>query len=501
MIPRFGKRDDGRMTMRILPHELAGVNVKLRSKLTGASILLSAGALADKELILGHLRPLAGLNVRVFATEGTHRFLKAHGLPAEKVFKVSDGKRPNIRALLEEERLDLVINVLTGVPDYDEASDYRLIRALAIDKDIPIYTDARLAAMALDRVAVALRHEEVPGTDEAWDMRSVFLKLVAEAGGFACHHAHFDKAYVISLENLKLGQVDMQKKWTLFRYIKENYTEEDLVRRISRAANVMIQQGAKYCRTMVDADSIAKLLPIDAALKVKEAVKDKIVMDVGIQALEGVIDPKARKFFEKACERADFIGGLPSRDRPRPEKHFDIIMGIAKRMGKTVDVHVDQENNPDECETELLALKAIEHGLEGRVRAVHAISVAAKPAHEQRRIAKLLKQAGVGVVVCPSAAISMKPLNREAPLHNSIAPVGLLLEEEVDVYLGVDNIYDLFMPVVDGDMWFECRMLMEATRFYDLEVVAGIAAKLYPGDAAARLTRRGKSKRRTLAAR
>ena len=54
-------------------------------------------------------------------------------------------------------------------------------------------------------------------------------------------------------------------------------------------------------------------------------------------------------------------------------------MRIAKDQGKRLDVHVDQENNPFESETELLALKTIEHGLEGRVSAVHAISVAAKP--------------------------------------------------------------------------------------------------------------------------
>jgi hypothetical protein len=45
----------------------------------------------------------------------------------------------------------------------------------------------------------------------------------------------------------------------------------------------------------------------------------------------------------------------------------------------------------------------------------------------------------------------------------------------VPTYLGVDNIADLFMPIVDGDMWFECRMLMEATRFYDIEKVAQVA--------------------------
>jgi hypothetical protein len=69
----------------------------------------------------------------------------------------------------------------------------------------------------------------------------------------------------------------------------------------------------------------------------------------------------------------------------------------------------------------------------------------------------------------------MKPLDKIAPLHNSIAPVTKLLAHKVPVLLGVDNIHDLFMPLVDGDMWFECRLLMEACRYYDLETVASIA--------------------------
>ena len=39
-------------------------------------------------------------------------------------------------------------------------------------------------------------------------------------------------------------------------------------------------------------------------------------------------------------------------------------------------------------------------------------------------------------------------------------------------YLGVDNVHALFMPMVDGDIWTECRMLMETTRFYDIDAVA-----------------------------
>ena len=46
--------------------------------------------------------------------------------------------------------------------------------------------------------------------------------------------------------------------------------------------------------------------------------------------------------------------------------------------------------------------------------------------------------------------------------------------------MGVDNIHDLFMPIVDGDMWVECRMLMESCRFYDIERVAELACAKIP---------------------
>ena len=59
-----------------------------------------------------------------------------------------------------------------------------------------------------------------------------------------------------------------------------------------------------------------------------------------------------------------------------------------------------------------------------------------------------------------------------APLHNSIAPYVKLRDAGVRCYLGVDNVHDLFMPMVDGDIWTEARMLMESTRFYDIDAVA-----------------------------
>jgi len=307
-----------------------------------------------------------------------------------------------------------------------------------------------------------------------WDMRKVFFDKVEQKGGFTCHHAHFDKAYLISNENLLLSQRDMQEKWRLYRDLKKGYTYEDLYIRIARGVERMIEQGVSHCRSFIDADGLVGLLPLQVALAVREEYKEQIHLEFAVQPLEGVLEPEAQKAFVKACEMADIIGGLPSRDRPNPRAHLDFIMELAKDLNKPIDVHIDQENQPGEHETEMLALATIDHGLEGKVRGVHAISLAAQSDQEQQRVCDLVKEAGVGVIICPSAAISMKPREGLAPIHNSIAPLRPLLEAGVDLALGVDNIADLFMPLVDGDLWFEARLLMEATRCYDLDLISDI---------------------------
>ena len=456
--------------------ELLAFNLKLLGRKSRKRLLVSAGRPGDKQRILPVVRRILGFDVDLYATPGTYAFFKQAGVESIEIHKINDDRSPNILTFLKANRFDLVINILTGDEDYDESSDARLIRKLAIENGIPLITDCDVAIATLEQVI----HDAEQGVygykiDDAshpWDMRAQFLDAIARLGGVANHHAHFDKAYLINRENLRLSQVDMQKKWEIYRYLKENYTHDDLVERIGRGVEAMIKQGVTYCRTMVDADSTVGLLPVTAAMEVKRRYADRILLEVGVQPLQGVLDPASYEQYAEACALADYCGGLPSRDLPRAEKHLDVVLQLAKKLGKPVDVHVDQENNPLENETELLALKTIEHGMQGQVFGVHAISLSAKDEREQDRIIAKVAEADLGIIICPSAALSMKQLPMTGPLHNSIAPFVKLREAGVRCYFGVDNIADLFMPMVDGDIWTECRMLMEACRFYDIDAVA-----------------------------
>ena len=269
--------------------EMLAFNLKLVGRKTRKNVLLSAGSRDRKDSLLASIRKLATLDVNLYATPGTARFLTSHGIANHELRKIADGQAPNILTYLDENRFDLVINVLTGDHDYDATSDCNLIRTLCIQNAIPLITEANLAVVAIhDLVSKAESGQyryKLANPEEPWNLKREFYRLVGELGGFASHHAHYDKSYLISLGNLKLSQVDMQKKWDLYKYLKESYTMEDLTERISRCLDVAISQGVTHTRTFVDADETVKTLPMQAALAVREQYAGRITMEIAVQPL------------------------------------------------------------------------------------------------------------------------------------------------------------------------------------------------------------------------
>ena len=145
-------------------------------------------------------------------------------------------------------------------------------------------------------------------------------------------------------------------------------------------------------------------------------------------------------------------------------------------MGKDIEAHLDQCNIPSEKETELFCDFVEKYKYQGKSRAIHCVSLACHPLDYQRKISKRLHNLDIGVIVCPSAAISMTQHNEyNAPIHNSIAPIKVMLDEKVNVGLGIDNVEDIFMPFCDGDLMFELRLLAETERIYKPDILIDIA--------------------------
>ncbi|MFA6550308.1 MAG: amidohydrolase family protein [Candidatus Gracilibacteria bacterium] len=316
--------------------------------------------------------------------------------------------------------------------------------------------------------------------------KELFLKEVAKTKGMVNCHAHLDRAYTLTEENFALSNTLMEEKWVLNRDIKKAHTRESLIKRFEDAIALFIEQGIIACRTFVDADNIVDMLCINTAAEMREKYKGKFILQLAPQPLEGFLNEEATDFdkhkvdlFEKACAICDVVGGLPSRDRKFGDggrKHADFLFSVAKNLNKDIDVHIDQENNPYEKDTEWFLDKIVENHMEGRVTLVHALSVSCQSTEDRKRIYKKMVDTNTNVTVCPKAVITMKQhKDKMAPVHNSIAQVDEMLEAGVNVSLGTDNISDIIVPDCSGDLTDEVLMLAAACRLYDIPKLAAVA--------------------------
>lgn len=308
------------------------------------------------------------------------------------------------------------------------------------------------------------------------DPKQLVLEKIKANGGWVNTHAHLDRAYTLTPDNFQYTYSYLKEKWHLVDEMKKAATVDDIYRRMSKAVELFIEQGAQAIGTFIDVDEKIEDKALKAAIKLRETYGKDIQIKFANQVLKGVIDPKARYWFDMSVEFVDIIGGLPAKDFGREEEHLDILISTAKENGKLVHVHVDQFNSDEERETELLARKTIEHGMQGKVSAIHCISLAAHPKKYRSEVYKLMREANLLVISCPTAWIDHNRTERLAPSHNSITPVDEMVPAGLTVAFGTDNICDIYKPFSDGDLWTELRVMLEACHYYDTEQLARIAS-------------------------
>ncbi len=106
----------------------------------------------DKANVVPIVRRFHGLGFHVYATEGTARYLRQRGVPAERVLKVHEG-RPNAIDLMVSNRIQLLINTPLG--KLSQQDDYA-IRQAALQHRVP-YTTTLSGASAASDAVIALK--------------------------------------------------------------------------------------------------------------------------------------------------------------------------------------------------------------------------------------------------------------------------------------------------------------------------------------------------------
>ncbi len=115
-------------------------------KIPKKSVLFSSGATKSKVDLLDASHMLHQKGYDIYATAGTAAFLNSHGIPTTPVFWPDE--RPhaenNVMKMIAEHKFELIVNIPKNHTKRELTNGYRIRRG-AIDHNIPLITNARLA--------------------------------------------------------------------------------------------------------------------------------------------------------------------------------------------------------------------------------------------------------------------------------------------------------------------------------------------------------------------
>jgi len=130
------------------------------------NILLSIGGDESKLRMINAVKKLKRMDLNIFATEGTSAFFTQHGIENTMVHKIKDKEEPNVLDVISSRKVDFVINIPNSM-NREVISDGYLMRRKAIDYNLPLITNQRLAMLFIDSIfKTKLKDLQIKSWDE-----------------------------------------------------------------------------------------------------------------------------------------------------------------------------------------------------------------------------------------------------------------------------------------------------------------------------------------------
>ena len=123
------------------------------------NVLLSSGGIRSKVEMVNSARMLTENGYEVFSTLGTYEFLRNEGIQTRMVPRPDEPYRPHVIDMIKEKKFDLIVNISKDLSEQELDRDY-LIRRSAVDFNIPLITNARLAS-AFIYAFCAMKQEDI----------------------------------------------------------------------------------------------------------------------------------------------------------------------------------------------------------------------------------------------------------------------------------------------------------------------------------------------------
>lgn len=232
-------------------------------------------------------------------------------------------------------------------------------------------------------------------------------------------------------------------------------SHEDVKQRATQTLKWQIANGIQHVRTHVDVSD-----PTLTALKAMLEVKAEMAPWVDIQLVafpqEGILSyPDGEALLEEALKLgADVVGAIPHFEFTREygvaslHKTFE----LAQKYQRMVDVHCDEIDDEQSRFVETVAALALREKMGERVTASHTTAMHSYNGAYTSRLFRLLKLSGINFVANPLVNIHLQGRFDTYPKRRGITRVKEMLEAEINVCFGHDDVFDPWYPLGTANM-------------------------------------------------
>ncbi len=194
-------------------------------------------------------------------------------------------------------------------------------------------------------------------------------------------------------------------------------------------------------------------------MEVKKALhtyKDRLSSEIVAFPQHGLLRSDSKDLVKEALRQgAGFVGGVdPATVDGDIEASLQTMIELAVEAGAGIDLHLHDADHLGIFTMKRLAELTVEAGLQGKVSISHAFGLGDVSLNQAEELAKVLANAGVGI-------ISSAPNDRKFP------PLELLRNKGIDTAVGCDNIFDVWSPFGNGDILERLGRLAEIYRWVD----------------------------------
>ncbi|VEI75376.1 Cytosine deaminase [Serratia quinivorans] len=257
------------------------------------------------------------------------------------------------------------------------------------------------------------------------------------------------------------GQPDWNQSGTLFEGIerwaerKALLTHEDVKQRAWQTLKWQIANGVQYVRTHVDV-SDPTLTALRAMLEVKQEVAPWVTLQIVAFPQEGIMSyPNGEALLEEALRLgADVVGAIPHFEFTREYgvESLHKAFALAQKYDRLVDVHCDEIDDEQSRFVETVAALALKLDMGARVTASHTTAMHSYNGAYTSRLFRLLKMSGINFVANPLVNIHLQGRFDSYPKRRGITRVKEMLEAEINVCFGHDDVFDPWYPLGTANM-------------------------------------------------